>query len=188
MADGVLTSSLEQTWCKLFFGMQALPKNRGACVDTWFWHNAEWEISHCRVEQLWYLDHSHPISSLRRKLCSKYWDFVSRTLFGWLRSQDGLIWENILHELSLSRRIGQFWYKNCLNTRSYATCGSKTKSETEATESFRTDRVDWLGETELIRNITESFRELAPFTRWDRSKPIGETKLIRKIAKDSCPS
>ena len=41
MADGVLTSSLEQTWCKLFFGMQALPKNRGACVDTWFWHNAE---------------------------------------------------------------------------------------------------------------------------------------------------
>ena len=41
MADGVLTSSLEQTWCKLFFGIQALPKNRGACVDTWFWHNTE---------------------------------------------------------------------------------------------------------------------------------------------------
>ena len=29
MADGVLTSSLEQAMCKLFFGTQALPKNRG---------------------------------------------------------------------------------------------------------------------------------------------------------------
>ena len=36
MADGVLTSSLEQTWYKLFFSMQALPKNRGACIDTGF--------------------------------------------------------------------------------------------------------------------------------------------------------
>ena len=38
MADGVLTSSLEQAMRKLFFGTQALPKNRGACVDTRFWH------------------------------------------------------------------------------------------------------------------------------------------------------
>ena len=29
MADGVLTSSLEQIHCKLFFGTQVLPKNRG---------------------------------------------------------------------------------------------------------------------------------------------------------------
>ena len=29
MADGVLTLSLEQAMCKLFFGTQALPKNRG---------------------------------------------------------------------------------------------------------------------------------------------------------------
>jgi hypothetical protein len=39
MADEVLTSSLEQIWCKLFFGMQALPKNRGACVDAQKWHD-----------------------------------------------------------------------------------------------------------------------------------------------------
>ena len=43
MADGVLTSSLEWTLCILFFGMQALPKNRGACVDNWFWQNTEWK-------------------------------------------------------------------------------------------------------------------------------------------------
>ena len=41
MADGVLTSSSEQAVCKLFFGTQVLPKNRGACVDTWFWHDAK---------------------------------------------------------------------------------------------------------------------------------------------------
>ena len=41
VADGVLTSSLEQAMCKLFFGTQALPKNRGACVDTRFWHSQE---------------------------------------------------------------------------------------------------------------------------------------------------
>ena len=29
MADGVLTSSLEPTWYKLFFGTLAMPKNRG---------------------------------------------------------------------------------------------------------------------------------------------------------------
>ena len=29
MADGVLTSSLDQALCKLFFGTQTLPKNRG---------------------------------------------------------------------------------------------------------------------------------------------------------------
>jgi hypothetical protein len=34
MADEVLTSSLKPTWHKLFFGMFALPKNRGACVDA----------------------------------------------------------------------------------------------------------------------------------------------------------
>ena len=38
MADGVLTSSLEQATCKLFFAIQVLPKNRGAYVDTRFWH------------------------------------------------------------------------------------------------------------------------------------------------------
>ena len=37
-ADGVLTSSLEQAMRKLFFGTQTLSKNRGACVDTRFWH------------------------------------------------------------------------------------------------------------------------------------------------------
>ena len=41
MANVVLTSSLEQAMCKLFFGTQALPKNRGACVDTGFWHGQE---------------------------------------------------------------------------------------------------------------------------------------------------
>jgi hypothetical protein len=39
MADGVLTSSLEPTWYKLFFGTLALPKNRGACVDAQKWHD-----------------------------------------------------------------------------------------------------------------------------------------------------
>ena len=41
VVDGVLTSSLEQAMFKLFFGTQALPKNRGACVDTRFWHGQE---------------------------------------------------------------------------------------------------------------------------------------------------
>ena len=41
MADGVLTSRLEQTSCKLFFGTQVLPKNRGACVDTRFFQGQE---------------------------------------------------------------------------------------------------------------------------------------------------
>ena len=44
----------------------------------------------------------------------------------------------------------------------YATRGSKTTSKTEGAESFRTDRVDLIGETELVRKIT---RELAMFTR-----------------------
>ena len=40
MANGVLTSSLEPTWYKLFFGTLAMPKNRvGACVDAQKWHN-----------------------------------------------------------------------------------------------------------------------------------------------------
>ena len=34
MADGVLTSSLKIEWCKLFFGMQALPKKTGGHVLT----------------------------------------------------------------------------------------------------------------------------------------------------------
>ena len=38
MVDGVLASSLEQTWYKLFFGTLALPKNKGACVDAQKWH------------------------------------------------------------------------------------------------------------------------------------------------------
>ena len=38
MSDGVLISSLKQTLCILFFGVQALPKNRAACVDIRFWH------------------------------------------------------------------------------------------------------------------------------------------------------
>jgi hypothetical protein len=36
MADGVLTSSLAKRWSKLFSDTQALPENRGACVDTRF--------------------------------------------------------------------------------------------------------------------------------------------------------
>ena len=71
-------------------------------------------------EKLWYLSHSHPISSLRPKLCLKYSDFVFRTLFGWLRPQEGLIWKNDLHGLSSSRRNDRFWYKNRSNPSSYA--------------------------------------------------------------------
>ena len=36
MADGVLTSSLEHTWYKLFFGIQVLPKNRGHVLTLVF--------------------------------------------------------------------------------------------------------------------------------------------------------
>ena len=36
MADGVLTSSLERTLCILFFGVQALPKNRGHVLTPGF--------------------------------------------------------------------------------------------------------------------------------------------------------
>ena len=36
MVDGVLTSSLERTLCILFFGMQALPKNRGHVLTPGF--------------------------------------------------------------------------------------------------------------------------------------------------------
>ena len=36
MADGVLTLSLEQSWYKIFFGMQALPKNRGHVLTPVF--------------------------------------------------------------------------------------------------------------------------------------------------------
>ena len=50
MADGVLTSSLEQTPCKLFFGTQVLPKNRGACVDTRFWHGQKHNLEGLKWE------------------------------------------------------------------------------------------------------------------------------------------
>ena len=36
MADEVLTSSLEQIHCKLFFGTQVLPKNRGHVLTPEF--------------------------------------------------------------------------------------------------------------------------------------------------------
>src|SRR4051794_36880377 len=36
MADGVLTSSLEPTWCKIFFGTQVFPKNRGHVLTPVF--------------------------------------------------------------------------------------------------------------------------------------------------------
>ena len=85
-------------------------------------------------------------------------------------------------QTSPSPRNGAFSYKNRLNPRSYATCGGKTRSKTEAAESFRTDRVDLIGETELVRKFT---RELAMFTRQDRNKPIDETELIREITKDT---
>ena len=91
MADEVLTSSLEQTRCKLFFGTQVLPKNRGACVDTRFWHDAKcnkdglkWKgfwhkkVLHCRVEQLWYLGQHHPTSYQGLKLFSKCQDGYSK--------------------------------------------------------------------------------------------------------------
>ena len=51
---------------------------------------------------------------------------------------------------------------NLLNARSYAICGGKTRSETETAESFWTDRVDLIGETELVRKFT---RELAMLTQ-----------------------
>src|SRR3954465_2491234 len=36
MADGVLTSSLEPIWCRIFFGTQVLPKNRGHVLTPVF--------------------------------------------------------------------------------------------------------------------------------------------------------
>ena len=36
MADGVLTSSLERTWYKLFFGTQVLPKTGGHVLTPVF--------------------------------------------------------------------------------------------------------------------------------------------------------
>ena len=36
MADGVLTLSLEQTWYKLFFGIQVLPKTGGHVLTLVF--------------------------------------------------------------------------------------------------------------------------------------------------------
>ena len=57
-ADGVLTSCLEQTSCKLFFGTQVLPKNRGACVDTRFWHGQK----HNQEGLKWKNDQSEKVS------------------------------------------------------------------------------------------------------------------------------
>ena len=55
VADGVLTSSLEPTRYKLFFGTLALPKNRGACVDAQKWHvYKEWLEAMSRVIQTYY--------------------------------------------------------------------------------------------------------------------------------------
>ena len=88
-----------------------------------FW---KWESSVSSKGQTWYLGRSHPISSLRPKLCLKYWDFVFRTLFGWLCPQDGLIWETFLHGLSSSHRNDRFWYKKRLNWSSYAKVRAKT--------------------------------------------------------------
>mgnify|MGYP005831581825 CR=1 FL=1 len=194
MANGVLTSSLEWTPCILFFGVQALPKNRGACVDTWFWQDTERKgfqyekVSRRRVGQLLYLGYRHSTSSPWPKLYSEWQNLVFWVLFGRLHSQYDLRWRSALKRLSSSRRDDRFSYINHLNPSSYATCGDKTRSEIEAAESFRTNRVDWLGETELIRKITESYRKFATLTRWDRKKLIGETEIDPEIAKDSCPS
>jgi len=55
MANGVLTSSLEPTWYKLFFGTLVMPKNRGACVDAQKWHvYKEWLEAMSRVIQTYY--------------------------------------------------------------------------------------------------------------------------------------
>ena len=40
-ANGVLTSCLNITLGKVFSGTQALPENRGACVDTWLWQDTD---------------------------------------------------------------------------------------------------------------------------------------------------
>lgn len=77
-------------------------------------------------KKLWYLGHSHPISSLRPKLYSKYWDFVFRTIFGWSRPQDGLWWKKLQLQSSSSRQNGRFWYKDCPYPRSYAKVIGKT--------------------------------------------------------------
>ena len=87
MADGVLTSSLEWTLCILFFGMQALPKNRGACVDNWFWQYTEWKgfqhekVSYRRVEQLWCLGYRHSTSSQWPKLYSEWQNLMFWVFF-----------------------------------------------------------------------------------------------------------
>ena len=57
MVGGVLTSSIEQRWCKLFFGMQALPKNRGAYVDNQLWLTSDtfeydWVIQKDSIEKV----------------------------------------------------------------------------------------------------------------------------------------
>ena len=126
MADGVLTSSLEWTLCILFFGMQALPKNRGACVDNWFWQYTEWKgfqhekVSYRRVEQLWCLGYRHSTSSQWPKLYSEWQNLMFWVLFGRLRPQYELRWRSALKELSLSRQDNWFSYINHLNPSSYA--------------------------------------------------------------------
>ena len=136
MADGVLTSFLEWTLCILFFGMQALPKNRGACVDNWFWQYTEWKgfqhekVSYRRVEQLWCLGYRHSTSSQWPKLYSEWQNLMFWVLFGRLRPQYDLRWRSSLKELSSSRRGNQFWYINHLNPSSYA----KVRGNTLQTE------------------------------------------------------
>ena len=125
MADGVLASSLERTPCILFFGVQALPRNRGACVDTWFRQDTEWKdfqhekVSYRRVEQLWCLGYRHSTSSQWPKLYSEWQNLVFWVLLGRLHPQYDLRWRSTLKELSSSRRGNRFWYINHLNPRSY---------------------------------------------------------------------
>ena len=78
------------------------------------------KVQYRQKEKLWCLGHRHPISSRRPKLCSKYRDFVFRTVFGWLRPQYDLRWRSTLKELSSSRRGNWFSYMNHLNLSSYA--------------------------------------------------------------------
>ena len=79
-----------------------------------------WKSFVLSIRTFWSLGHRHLISSQRPKLCSKYWDFVFRILFGTLRPQDCLVWKNDLHGLSSPRRNDWFWYKSCSNPSSYA--------------------------------------------------------------------
>ena len=178
MADGVLTSSLEPTWYKLFFGTLAMPKNRGACVDPQNWHSHKISIGYIKTNSNLWLEVTLECLSPRRSRWIWRWSKTelglksydkfrdahvdTRVKKGIKLNQDGLWWNLFQHESCASRRNDWFWYKNRLNPSLYAICGGKIRSETEAAESFRTDRVDLIGETELVRKFTG---ELARLTR-----------------------